>query len=260
MSLVASGGRSQNVVPAVPHPPMRGLIESLLNPRPIASELPAAFQEDDFCLRMMSAFDEILAPLFTTLDCFESYLDPELAPYDFVDWLASWVGVDVDETWTLERRRRLILDAVALYRIRGTAAGLAAHVKLYAGATPEIQESGGCEWSQTAGSPIPGSPHPDLTVRLRVEDTTNVKRSTVSRIVAASRPAHMPYQVEMLIGGATVEEAQETTSLQPTDEQAPGAVDLPGSEHIELALQAPPSVEELEGPGESPPDDSQPTA
>ena len=71
---------------------------------------------------MMSAFDEVLAPLFTTLDCFDSYLDPDLAPHDFVDWLASWVGVDIDETWTLERRRRLIQDAVVLYRIRGTAA------------------------------------------------------------------------------------------------------------------------------------------
>jgi phage tail-like protein len=259
MSLVTSGGRSQDLVPGALNPPMRGLIPSLPSPRPIGFELPAAFQEDDFCLRMMSAFDEVLAPIFTTLDCFETYLDPTLAPDDFVDWLASWVGVDIDETWTQERRRRLILDAVALYRIRGTAAGLAAHVNLYAGVTPEIQESGGCEWSQTAGSPMPGSTHPHLTVRLRVEDAANVKRTTVSRIVAASRPAHMPYQVEMMVGGAAVEEAEEATSLPPADDQAPGPVDLPGSEHIELALQTPASIEELEGPGEGSPDDSQPT-
>jgi phage tail-like protein len=238
---------------------MRGLIESLSSPWPIGAELPAALQEDDFCQRMMSAFDEVLAPLFTTLDCFECYLDPKLAPDDFVDWLASWVGVDIDETWTLERRRRLILEAVALYRIRGTAAGLAAHVNLYAGVTPEIQDSGGCEWSQTAGSPMPGSAHPQLTVRLRVDDTANIKRTTVSRIVAASRPAHMPYQVEMLVGGTAVEEADEGAGLPPADEHAPGPVDLPGSEHIELAPQAPPSVEELEAPAESPPDDGQPS-
>jgi phage tail-like protein len=259
MTFVASGGSSQELVHAPIYAPMRGLIESLPSPRPIGAELPAALQEDDFCQRMMSAFDEVLAPLFTTLDCFESYLDPKLAPDDFVDWLASWVGVDVDETWTLERRRRLILDAVALYRIRGTAAGLAAHVNLYAGVTPEIQESGGCEWSQTASSPMPGSAHPHLTVRLRVDDATNIKRTTVSRIVAASRPAHMPYQVEMLVGGAAVQEAEEVTGLPPADQHAPGPVDLPGSEHIELAHQAPPSEAELEAPAESPPDDSQPS-
>jgi phage tail-like protein len=235
---------------------MRGLVESLPSPRPIGEELPAAFQEDDFCQRMMSAFDEILAPVFSTLDCFDSYLDPKLAPEDFVDWLASWVGVEIDETWTLERRRHLIRDAVALYRIRGTAAGLAAHVNLYAGVTPEIHESGGCGWSQTAGSPIPGVPNPHLTVSLRVEDTATIKRSTVSRIVASGRPAHMPYEIEMLVGGAPIQ-SEETSTVDAADDHAPGAVDLPGSEHIELAPQAPPSEEELEAPMEPPPDDSE---
>jgi phage tail-like protein len=239
---------------------MRGLIESLASPHPIGVELPAAFQEDDFCQRMMTAFDEVLAPLFSTLDCLDSYLDPRLAPDDFVDWLASWVGVDIDETWTLDRLRRLILDIVALYRIRGTAAGLAAHVNLYAGVTPEIDESGGCGWSQTAESPIPGSPHPHLTVRLRVEEAANVKRTTVSRIVAASRPAHMPFQVEMMIGEAPVEEAAEPASMPPADDHAPGAVDLPGSEHIELAPQAPISGADLEAADESLPEDSDPSA
>jgi phage tail-like protein len=240
---------------------MRGLIASLPSPWPIANQLPAAFQEDDFCQRMMAALDEVLSPLFTTLDCFDSYLDPRLAPPDFVDWLASWVGIDIDETWTLERLRGLILDVVALYRIRGTAAGLAAHVNLYAGVTPEIEESGGCEWSETAGSAIPGSPNPHLIVRLRVEDDANVKRTTVSRIVAASRPAHMPFQVELVIGGAAVEAAEEPASMAPADDHAPGAVDLPGSEHIELAPQAPLSEADIEAAeAEGPGDDTEPTA
>jgi phage tail-like protein len=258
MTFVASPGRRLEAAPATINPARRGLIESLPSPRPIGTELPAAFQEDEFCQRMMASFDEILAPLFTTLDCLDTYLDPRLAPHDFVDWLASWVGVDIDETWTLERRRRLILDAVALYRVRGTAAGLAAHVNLYAGVTPEIDETGGCEWSQTAGSPLPGSPHPGLTVRLRVEDDANVKRTTVSRIVDASRPAHMPFQVEILVGGAPVQETEEP-AMPPADDHAPGAVDLPGSEHIELAPHAPMSEEELEGPAEGPPEGTEPS-
>ncbi len=55
---------------------MRGLIEGLPSPRPIGALLPAVLQEDEFCQRMMGALDEVLAPLFTTLDCFDSYLDP----------------------------------------------------------------------------------------------------------------------------------------------------------------------------------------
>jgi phage tail-like protein len=236
------------------------LIEALPSPRPLIAQLPAAFQEDDFCQRMMAALDDVLAPLFTTLDCFDSYLDPKLAPEDFVDWLASWVGVDIDETWTLERLRRLILDIVALYRIRGTAAGLAAHVNLYAGVTPEIEESGACEWSETAGTAIPGSPHPHLTVRLRVGNAEDIRRRTVNRIVAASRPAHMSYQVEMMVGDAPVQDVAEPASPPPADDHAPGAVDLPGSEHIELAPQGPLTEEELEATAEGLPGDSDPTA
>jgi phage tail-like protein len=239
---------------------MRGLVEGLATPRPIGAELPAAFQEDDFCQRMMTAFDEVLAPVFTTLDCFDSYLDPQLAPPDFVDWLASWVGVEIDETWTLERRRRLIREAVILYRIRGTAAGLAAHIGLYSGVTPEIEESGGCEWSQAASSPMPGSAQPHLTVRLRLDDVGDVRRSTVSRIVGASRPAHVPYQLEMLAGGAPVESAEEDAPVAAAAEAAPGAVDLPGSERIELGPQAPANQEELDAAAESVTDDDEPTS
>jgi phage tail-like protein len=258
VAFVTAGRPSQEFATSVTSASQRGLIEGLPTPRPIGSELPAAFQEDDFCQRMMSAFDEVLAPLFTTLDCFDSYLDPELAPVDFVDWLASWVGIDIDETWTLERRRRLIQNAAILYRIRGTAAGLAAHVRLYSGFNPQIEESGGCAWSQTSDTALPGSPRPHLTVRLRVDDPADVKRTTLNRIVAASRPAHVPYELEMLVGGAPVEVPTEATAPL-ADSEAPGAVDLPGSEHIELAPQAPPSQEALDEIPERPFDGTEPT-
>jgi phage tail-like protein len=259
MAFVVSDRRTQEHAATAVNPPMRGLIEGLPSPWPIGTQLPAAFQEDEFCQRMMTAFDDVLAPLFTTLDCFESYLDPDLAPHDFVDWLASWVGVDIDETWTLERRRRLVQEAVVLYRIRGTAAGLAAHVSLYSGVTPAIEDSGGCGWSQTPDSPMPGSPQPHVVVRLRVDDEADIKRTTVSRIVAASRPAHLPFHLEVIVGGAADQAPADGAPAPAPDGQAPGAVDLPGSERVELAPLRPPSQEELDEPSERPPDDSTPT-
>src|ERR1051325_6889467 len=141
-------------------------VEGLVNPRPLGREVPALLQEDDFCLRLLSALDEVIAPVFATLDCIASYLDPALTPEDFVDYLAGWVGVEVDETWPMERRRRLLWEVAALYRIRGTAAGLASHVALYTGGEPEIIDSGGCSSSQVADTPLPGSADPHVTVRV----------------------------------------------------------------------------------------------
>jgi hypothetical protein len=118
-------------------------------------------------------------------------------------------------------------------------------VNLYAGITPEIEDNGGCSWSQTAGAAIPGSALPRLVVRLTVDDPSAVKVSTISRIVAASCPAHVPYQVEVLVGGAALPGAEAPEKVE-ADGHAPGAIDLPGSERVELAAQAPPSEEELE--------------
>jgi len=258
---VVSVSRADELARAAITPPMRGLVEGLPTPRPICNELPSAFQEDEFCVRLVSALDEVVAPLYATLDCWDSYLDAQLAPDDFVDWLASWVGVDIDETWPLERRRRLIQDAVILYRIRGTVAGLAAHVNLYAGLTPSIEESGGCAWSETADTPLPGSTQPHLRVRLEVDDPASVNRTTVNRIVGASRPAHLPYDLDISVAGAKPRAGARTPAPEVaegdgdgagTAHDAPGAVDLPGSERIELAPQGPESQEDLDAPPEPP--------
>ena len=252
MAFVVSGRRSQELAEMALSMVGRGHVEGLATPRSLVDLIPAALQEDEFCRRMVVAFDDVLAPIFNSLDCFDSYLDPQLAPEDFVDWLAGWVGVDIDETWTLERRRRLILDAVALYRIRGSVASLAAHIGLYAGATPNIEDNGGCSWSQTAGSDLPGTARPYLKVKLQVEETADIRRSTVGRIIDANRPAHVPYELEMVVGGTEVHAAED--SVEAAAEDAPGAVDLPGSEHIELAPQAPPTPEELDTQPDEPAD------
>lgn len=257
MAAVMSESRAEELARAVMPPSTRGMVEGLTILRRIADELPPSLQEDEFCQRMVSALDEVVTPIYYALDGWDAYLDPKLAPEDFVEWLATWVGVEIDETWTMERRRQLIQDVVMLYRIRGTAAGLAAHLRLYCGVAPEIDESGACEYSETAGSPMPGSPQPKLVVRLRVDDPTAVKQSTVSRIIGSARPAHIPYQVEILVGERDVTVAEAAPAGEAAGD-APGAVALPGSERIELAPQAPPTEEEMEqspedsGDGESP--------
>jgi phage tail-like protein len=209
--------------------------------------LPSLLQEDDFCVRFVSAFDEVMAPVFATLDCVDAYFDPDTAPEDFVDWLAGWVGVEIDEHWDLDRRRALLHRIADLYRIRGTVEGLSTHVEMYSGVSPEILENGGCRWSQTAESPMPGSVGAHLTVRLRVPDPEAVSRRTVERIVEQSRPAHLSFTVEILNeGGRVVDSSAEADSSAGAEDGAPGAVDLPGSERVDLAPTGPDDVQPSE--------------
>jgi phage tail-like protein len=156
------------------------------------------YQEDEFAMRWMLAFDEVIAPCISSIDNIEHYFDPDLAPADFVEMLAWWIGVELDETWSEQSRRSLVSEAASLYRVRGTVAGMKRHVAIYTGVEPEIEESGGCAVSETSGGALPGSDRPFLLVRVRVGDPASIDERRLSRLVASSKPAHLPHRVEVL--------------------------------------------------------------
>ena len=69
---------------------MRGAVPGLPTPHPIGLALPALYLDDGFTQRFTAGLDEVLAPVLLTLDCLDAYLDLELAPPDFLDWLAGY--------------------------------------------------------------------------------------------------------------------------------------------------------------------------
>jgi phage tail-like protein len=179
---------------------MRGTVTGLGTPHPLGELLPALYQEDVFALRLCGALDDVLAPIIATLDCLDSYLDPNLTPLDFLDWLAEWVAVSLDQNWPEEQRRALVSRAAELYRWHGTVKGITEHVALYAGVTPEVQDSGGAVWSPVPGGPFPGSPALEVVVRVRVPDPSAMNPAHLDAIVAAVKPAHVAHRVEILPG------------------------------------------------------------
>jgi phage tail-like protein len=179
---------------------MRAAVEDLDTPHPLHAQLPAVYADDAFAGRLLAALDSVLAPVFATLDCLPGYLDPRLAPADFVDWLGGWVAADVDADWPLPRRREAVARAVELHRLRGTRRGLAEQIRMAFGVTAEIAESGGTSWSATPRSPLPGSAETALTVRVRVRDPAAVPLAQLRHLVETNRPAHVPCRVEVVEG------------------------------------------------------------
>lgn len=174
---------------------MRTGLPHLPTAHPIGHTLPAVYHEHEFVQQFTAALDEVLAPVLTTLDCFAAYLDPDTAPEDFLDWLAGWVALSLDDSWTLPQRRRLVAEAVQLHRWRGTRRGLAQHVELLTGGTVEVADNGGCSWSPRSGSAPPGTPVPriEVTVRSRADKRMDTER--IRRLIADSLPAHVPVTV-----------------------------------------------------------------
>jgi len=57
--------------------------------------------------------------------------DAERAPAEFLSWLAGWVALTLRGDMDDDRRRDFIANAVSLYRLRGTRAGLEKFVGIY---------------------------------------------------------------------------------------------------------------------------------
>ncbi|MEU9099141.1 phage tail protein [Streptomyces sp. NPDC048361] len=178
----------------------RGSVDDLASSHPLGIQLPAVYADDDFAQRFVEGLDVVLAPLFNVLDCLEAYFDPALAPEDFVDWLTSWVGTELDGTESLELRRHAVATAVSLHRVRGTALGLSRAVELAFGVRPEITESGGASWSARPLGPFPGEHRASLRVTLTVADPSTVDPYRLQAVVAAARPAHLPFTAEVSAG------------------------------------------------------------
>ncbi|MFZ9017592.1 MAG: phage tail protein [Ilumatobacteraceae bacterium] len=176
----------------------RGNIPGLGVRRPFGHLLPAMFQDDEFAQRWCAGLDDVVAPVPSTLDNLSAYLDPRLAPEDFVEWLAIWVGLELDQTWSIGRRRELVARAHSLHDARGTAAGLADLIELYLGGRPEIVDGGGVVWSAVPGASLPGSDDGELVVRLEVADAEALDMARLESLVAANRPAHVRYRIELV--------------------------------------------------------------
>lgn len=177
---------------------MRRAVPDLASAVPLAQRLPGVFQEDDLMMRFVQAFDDGLAPVLATLDGLAAYVDPRLAPEDFLVWLADWVGVEVDGTWTVERLRAVVAQAAQIHRRRGTSRGVVEAVRLVVDADVQVEETGGVRWSASPGAALPGEAQPLLVVRVRCDRPDDVDARRLDAVVASVKPGHVPHRVEVL--------------------------------------------------------------
>ncbi|MFB9464566.1 phage tail protein [Streptomyces cinereospinus] len=178
----------------------RAAVPGLPSRHPIGGQLPALYADDDFAQRFTAGLDTVLAPVFATLDNLPAYLDPRVAPADFLTWLASWVGAADDAQWPVERRREAVVRAVELHRWRGTRRGLVEALRLALGVHAEVSGDGGAVWSDTAGADLPPAPPAETLVRVWPGEAREVDPDRVRELVRAMCPVHTLCRVEVLPG------------------------------------------------------------
>ena len=210
---------------------MRGTVDDLATPHPLGHLLPALYHDNDIAQRFTGALDVLLAPVLATLDSSHAYVDPLLAPLDFVDWLAEWVGVELDASWPEDRQRALVARAADLFAWRGTVRGVSEAVAIYTGVVPEVLESGATAWTGTPppSGALPGAPAGELVVRVTVPpgEAGSVDPARLDRLVAAAKPAHIAHRVEIYQEQAPPPRRRSTRRAAPAADPAPEATGTP---------------------------------
>lgn len=78
----------------------------------------------DFLDRYLGIFEGLLTPLEDQVAHSWRLTRPGSAPPDVLDWLAGWIGADLDQALSVTARRRLLANAIPMWRRRGTLPGL----------------------------------------------------------------------------------------------------------------------------------------
>jgi phage tail-like protein len=107
--------------------------------------LPPVYQDDalsrDLLERFLSMFETVLGGLEATIERIPEVFDPDRTPGEFLDWLAQWLDLVVEEDWPADVRRALIQNASRLYQLKGTPEGLAQFITIVTKSRPIIRES-----------------------------------------------------------------------------------------------------------------------
>ncbi len=99
--------------------------------------LPRTFSRDpdvaDFLRRFLALPDSVLDDLEGRSEQRAALLHAAGTPAEALPWLAGFVGLVLDERWPEPVRRAIVGEAAALFRVRGTVAGLQRFLRLALG-------------------------------------------------------------------------------------------------------------------------------
>ena len=145
--------------------------------------LPALYHDNKFIARLLLIFEAGFVPYEWIIDHFDLYLDPKMAPSEFLQWFGTWVDILVPANIPEERQHAIAQELGTLFKARGTRHSLSRHLELIFGKAPEITE--------------PPNEFATFVVRLSIgkDQDTPINREIAESIIEAQRPIHTRYRL-----------------------------------------------------------------
>jgi phage tail-like protein len=171
--------------------------------------IPRLFSRDEadasFLLRYLAITEGFLGETEARAADRHVLLNPRATPAAALPWLASFVGLVLDERWaraprpgggTVDARRAVVAEAAWLLRFRGTVRGLKRFIELYAGVDVVILERFRL---RGLGGGVLGTASAVLGGGFRVGGAVGTQRSDPSRVRSVPRASASGDRVE--VGG-----------------------------------------------------------
>jgi len=189
------------------HPPSR-LLDRLpsiyASALQLQEETGQGFKDSPFFARFLLGFEDAADPIRAILDTSDRLVDADIAPAEALTWLATWVSLVLDENWPELKRRRLIKEAVDLYRWRGTKKGLSRYLEIYTGVTPHIDDRPlagirlGPNVKMGPEARLGDVPPHTFVVTVATEHPETINVHTVRGIIESEKPSHTAYDVRIV--------------------------------------------------------------
>ncbi|HEX3028626.1 MAG TPA: phage tail protein [Clostridia bacterium] len=171
--------------------------------------LPAVYSENDiskdFVERYLSIFQSLFSDLEDQISSMAHNFDADAVSGDYLKWLSSWLAVNADESWSDDKRRKLVKKAFEIYSKRGTREGLEEIIEIYTGSKPfivEKQQLEGVEegtYLKKVLDMLFGDDQYTFHVLMNPGiNSTKEERNGVRRIVASEKPAFTRAEVIFL--------------------------------------------------------------
>lgn len=180
--------------------PGRQGIPGARSPFPLSEHVPAMLSDDPMIVAFLEALDEVWAPVITTLDCFDAYLDPRLAPPDMVGYLGSWIRALTADARDEAQLRHDVAMAFRVAEWCGTAVGLREHMVPRGAEDVEVSDPGGIHTSSVATDPASWTEPEDRTVTITIIGPHFVGSrgdERLRRMVRDLVPAHIPIDLQV---------------------------------------------------------------
>lgn len=179
--------------PPSPEQTGRRLVPGLRSPFPMINYTSSMLIEDPIAQKICASLDEVLAPIISSLDCYDSYLDVFIAPMDFVKYMCTWILVSPEIGWEEHTVRKSLAHALQFYSARGTSRGIKDFLTTVFELDVTIEESGSVTTSQTStdASTWTIPPTPSVAITVTTRDNSPVDMGMVGLVLEAAVPAHV---------------------------------------------------------------------